>query len=146
MGLLEDLGKQVLSNVTGGSSSGGAANVNWVQLGLSLLNKFGGVEGLMAKFQQAGLGGLISSWVGKGQNEPASPQQITTALGEEHLNEVAAEAGTDPQTAASGLAEILPSLVDKLTPDGKSVGGDDFQQSLQSLLQGKLGDLGKLFG
>ncbi len=143
MGLIDDLGKDALSGLTGGTGQGGS---KWLQLAMSLFNKFGGLEGLMAKFQQAGLGSLVASWVGKGQNQPASPQQITTALGEENLREAAEEAGTDTETAANGLAQVLPGLVDKLTPDGQPVGGDLLKNGLESLLGGKLGDLGKLFG
>ncbi len=147
MGLIDDLGKQVFSNVLGGQSVGGAdGQINWVQLGISLLDKFGGIDGLMAKFKEKGLGDLISSWVGTGKNLPISADQILAVLGKKNVQQVATEAGTDADTAASGLASVLPGLIDKLTPKGESIGGDALQQGIQALLGGKMGDLSKLFG
>jgi uncharacterized protein YidB (DUF937 family) len=66
-------------------------------------------------------------------------------LGKQNVQEVAAQAGTDAATAAQGIAQVLPRLIDKLTPDGQPVGADVLQQGIQALLGGKLGDLGKLF-
>jgi uncharacterized protein YidB (DUF937 family) len=149
MGLLDDIGKGVLGNVLGGSAAAEGAppgQVNWVQLGIAVLNKFGGIEGLMRKFDESGLGDLIASWVGTGKNLPVSADQIIAALGKPQVAEVAREAGTDAETAAGGLAQVLPGLIDKLTPDGKAVGGDVLQQGLSALLGGKMGDLSKLFG
>lgn len=147
MGLLDDLGKQVLGNVLGGQAAGAAAGeINWVQLGIAVLDKFGGIDGLIKQFTDKGLGDLIASWVGTGRNLPVSADQILAVLGRKNVQEVAAEAGTDATTAASGLADVLPGLIDKLTPDGKSVGGDMLTQGVQALLGGKMGDLGKLFG
>ena len=145
MGLLDDLGKQVLGNVLGGDAAAGG-QVNWVQLGLAALDKFGGIDGLMKTFQEKGFGDLIASWVGKGGNLPISADQILSVLGKKNVADIAQEAGTDTQTAADSLASVLPGLVDKLTPDGQPVGGDALQQGIQALLGGKMGDLSKLFG
>jgi uncharacterized protein YidB (DUF937 family) len=147
MGLLDDLGQEVMNRALGGTTGAGASatEVNWVQLGISLVEKFGGLDDLMAKFQQSGLGDVIASWVGKGRNLPISADQITEILGKRNVQDVAAQAGTDAATAAHGIAQVLPGLVDKLTPDGQPVGGDVLQQGIQALLGGKLGDLGKLF-
>jgi uncharacterized protein YidB (DUF937 family) len=147
MGLLDDLGKEVMNRALGGTTGAGAGatEVNWVQLGISLLEKFGGLDGLMAKFQQQGFGDLMASWVGKGGNLPISGDQIMEILGKRDLQEMAAQAGTDAATTADGIAQVLPGLIDKLTPDGQPVGGAVLQQGIQALLGGKLGDLGKLF-
>ena len=59
--------------------------------------------------------------------------------------EVISRALGGPAAAASGIAQVLPPLIDKLTPDGQPVGADVLQQGIQALLGGKLGDLGKLF-
>lgn len=147
MGLFDDIGKQVLGNVLGGTpASDASGQVNWMQLGISILDKFGGIDGLMNKFNESGLGNVIASWVGTGNNLPISAEQIMAVLGKKNVAEAAAKAGTDTETAASGLAEVLPGLIDKLTPKGESLGGDALQQGIQALLGGKLGDLGKLFG
>lgn len=147
MGLLDDIGRQVLGSAIGGeAASGSAAQINWVQMGIALLDKFGGIEGLMKKFSDKGFGDIIASWVGTGKNLPISADQILAVLGKKNVTEVAKEAGTDAATAADGLAQVLPGLVDQLTPKGESVGGDLLQQGIQALLGGKMGDLGKLFG
>lgn len=153
MGLLDDLGKEVMNRALGGTTAAGASagagagttEVNWMQLGISLLEKFGGLDALMAKFQQKGFGDLIASWVGKGRNLPISADQIMEVLGKRNVQDVASQAGTDAATAAQGIAQVLPRLIDKLTPDGQPVGADVLQQGIQALLGGKLGDLGKLF-
>ncbi|MFZ4763998.1 MAG: YidB family protein [Roseimicrobium sp.] len=143
MGLFDDLGKQVLGNVFGGTAEG---QTNWVQLGIALLDKFGGIDGLVKQFTDRGFGNLIASWVSTGQNLPISAEQILQVLGQANVQQVATQAGTDANTAASGLASVLPGLIDKLTPNGQSVSGDLLAQGIQGLLSGKLGDLGKLFG
>jgi uncharacterized protein YidB (DUF937 family) len=147
MGLLDDLGKEVMNRALGGTTAAGVGTteVNWMQLGISLLQKFGGLDGLMTKFQQKGFGDLIASWVGTGRNMPISADQIMEVLGKRNVQDVAARAGTDAATAAQGIAQVLPGLIDKLTPDGQPVGADVLQQGIQALLGGKLGDLGKLF-
>jgi uncharacterized protein YidB (DUF937 family) len=146
MGLLDDIGKQVLDNMIGGQAVGGASGqVNWVQLGVAVLDKFGGIDGLLKKFTDKGMGDLIASWIGTGKNLPISADQILAVLGKKNVTEVAREAGTDAQAAAGGLAQVLPGLIDKLTPKGESVQGGALQQGINALLDGKMGDLGKLF-
>jgi uncharacterized protein YidB (DUF937 family) len=147
MGLIDDIGRQVMGDALGGAAVGAPpGKVDWVQLGIALLNKFGGIDGLMKKFTQKGMGDLIASWVGTGKNLPISADQILAVLGKKNVAEVAKEAGTDTNTAAVGLAQVLPGLVDKLTPKGESVGGDALQKGISALLSGKMGDLSKLFG
>jgi uncharacterized protein YidB (DUF937 family) len=96
----------------------------------------GGLTGLVSMFTQGGLGHLVSSWISTGQNLPISASQITQVLGSQQLNQLAAKAGLSPQAAGAGLAQLLPSLVDRLTPDGKlpEVGG--------GLVEGLMGLLG----
>ena len=126
MGLLDDLGKEVMNRALGGTTAAGAttgaAEMNWLQLGVSQLEKFGGLEGVMARFEQKGFGDLIDSWVGTGKNLPLSADQIMEVLGKRNVQDVAAQAGTDAATAAQGIAQVLPRLIDKLTPDGQPVG------------------------
>ena len=93
----------------------------------------GGLGGLMAKFQQAGLGDVVGSWVGSGQNQPVSGEQLTDVLGADTMAELADKLGTSQNDAASQLSNILPGLIDKLTPHGTAPGGG-------------LGDTGDLMG
>jgi uncharacterized protein YidB (DUF937 family) len=94
--------------------------------------------GLLGALEGAGLGSIVQSWIGTGQNQPISPDQVQQALGGGHLQELAQAAGISPAEAAGHLSEILPGLVDKLTPHGEASpapGGVD----LGSLLGGLLG-------
>lgn len=78
----------------------------------------GGLGGLVAKFQNAGLGHVIGSWIGNGRNENISGDQLTNVLGADTLGALARKLGVDPAAAASQLSGILPSLIDHLTPQG----------------------------
>lgn len=103
----------------------------------------GGLEGLVQQFSQAGLGHIVQSWIGGGANLPVSADQLQQALGDSHLNELAQKLGTSPSEISGQLAQVLPGLVDKLTPDGQMPQGG-IQDALGAL--GGLGALGSLFG
>lgn len=79
----------------------------------------GGLTGLQQKFQEKGLGGVMSSWVGSGQNTPISTEQLQSVLPSGALEQVAAKAGIDPSQLTSMMTTLLPHVVDKLTPDGQ---------------------------
>lgn len=83
----------------------------------------GGLGGLVGALEQSGLGGLASSWIGKGENLPISAEQIQNVLSSGMLAELAAKLGVDPQAAAGTLAQVLPQVIDKLTPDGQVPAG-----------------------
>ena len=83
----------------------------------------GGLGGLMAKFQNAGMGGVADSWVSNGQNEPISGDQLTNVLGEDAMADFAQQAGMSQGDAAGQLSNILPGLIDKLTPNGNAPAG-----------------------
>lgn len=113
MGLLDSVAGAVLGKVMGGNQGGMAA------IAMELLNGNGGIGGLLEKFNQGGLGDLAASWVGKGENLPISADQITSALGSGQLAEIAAKFGISPDVLSSQLAEHLPGVIDKVTPDGE---------------------------
>jgi uncharacterized protein YidB (DUF937 family) len=79
----------------------------------------GGLSGLLQQFHDKGLGSLVSSWVSTGQNLPISADQIQHVLGSDQVKELAAKAGIAPDAAGSHLAQLLPFLIDKLTPNGQ---------------------------
>ena len=83
----------------------------------------GGLGGLMAKFQNAGLGDVVNSWVSNGQNEPISGDQLTSVLGDDAMADFAQQAGMSQGDAAGQLSNILPGLIDKLTPNGNAPAG-----------------------
>ena len=129
MGLLDS----ILSAATGTSGAAGEANPLMGMLG-SLLAQSGGLQGLANKFAQSGQGNAFQSWVGMGENQPISNNEIQRALGSEQVNAIATRMGVDPGVASNFLAEYLPKVVDKLTPAGKIDPNADHQQGLAALL------------
>ena len=119
MGLFDS----VLGAVSGQlQQQGGLANV----LGglLAADGGQGGLGGLVEKFNQAGLGDVVASWIGKDENLPISADQIGKVFGPQQLSQFASQAGLSPDAAGSTLASLLPQLVDKLTPDGQLPAGN----------------------
>ncbi len=113
-----------------GAQAGGAAG------GLGAL---GGLGGLLSAFEGAGLGQVAQSWISNGQNQAISPDQVQQALGNGQLQQLAQAAGISPTEAAGHLSDILPGLVDKLTPHGEATaapGGLDLGGLLGGLLGG----------
>jgi uncharacterized protein YidB (DUF937 family) len=98
---------------------GGAVGAEMATVVSGLIEKHGGVQGLVTQFEQNGLGPTVKSWVGTGPNQAISPEQVHQAVGPSVLNELAAKAGLSPQDLASKLATLLPKAVDSLTPTGK---------------------------
>ena len=86
----------------------------------------GGLTGLLGRFQQAGLGHVTDSWVGTGSNQPVSPQQLEQVLGQQQVQQMAQQANMHPQDLLSQLSQILPQVVDRLTPNGQLPPADAF--------------------
>jgi uncharacterized protein YidB (DUF937 family) len=79
----------------------------------------GGLASILEQFQRAGFGEQARSWVGTGQNLPITPEAIERVLGRDVLASLARRAGVDERQAAAGVSEMLPDVVDKLTPRGE---------------------------
>ena len=79
----------------------------------------GGVSGLVDALHQGGLGEIAQSWVSNGENLPISADQIQSVLGSGVVGQFAEKLGVDPETASNQLAQLLPGLVDRLTPGGQ---------------------------
>ena len=131
----------ILSAVTGQAGASGEGNPLMGILG-GLLAQSGGLQGLASKFAQSGQGSAFQSWVGMGDNQPISSDQIQQVLGSDQVKAIAARMGVDPTQASSFLAEYLPKIVDKLTPEGKVDPAADHQQGLAALLPSLLQSLG----
>jgi uncharacterized protein YidB (DUF937 family) len=114
MSFLEDMAGKELSSVLSNSSNPMASSV--LQM---INNQPGGITGLLQQFHEKGLGSLVSSWIGTGQNLPISADQIQHVLGSDQVKELAAKAGISPEAASSHLAQLLPMLVDRLSPNGQ---------------------------
>lgn len=108
-----------------------------------LLQQSGGLSGLLDKFQSQGLGDAAQSWVGTGANMPVSGDQVSQALGGDALAGLAAKFGGNSPELAQLVAQFLPLIVDKLTPNGQ-VPADNGLGGLGNL--GNLGNLGDLAG
>ena len=79
----------------------------------------GGLGGLVNKLQQGGLGDVVNSWVGSGQNQPVSPSQLGSALGPSILKTVSQVTGLSEDDLTKQLSQVLPGVVNGLTPNGK---------------------------
>lgn len=119
-----------------------AQNPQLVQAVMSLLSNdgpVGGLPGLVAKFQQAGLGPVIASWLGNGPNQAISGEQLSGVLGSGPLAQIASQLGVNPGTAAGQLAQVLPGLIDQLSPRGEAPqGGFGNASDLLGMLGGML--------
>ena len=79
----------------------------------------GGVGGLVNQFRSAGLGHLVDSWIGNGPNQPIAPQQVHRALGDEQVDRMADRTGMSKGELLPLIAQFLPTVIDRLTPQGK---------------------------
>jgi len=79
----------------------------------------GGLGGLMDKLQNGGLGNAVNSWIGSGQNQTVSPGQLGSALGPDVIKTLAQRSGLSEEEITKQLSQVLPGVVDKLTPNGR---------------------------
>ena len=124
----------------GGGQAGGQAALLQMVLGMLANSGQGGAQGgggglgaLLQQLQAAGLGEQVNSWVGTGQNLPLSPEQLQGALGGDQMSMMAEKMGLSTGDLGAQLSQMLPQVVDQLTPGGQ-------------LPQGGMGDLGSLLG
>lgn len=127
MGLLDGL----LGSLTGAQQQG---NNPLVQIALQMLSgqgQSGGLGGLIDAFQKAGMGQHMDSWIGTGQNLPINADQLSQVLGSDKIRDIAGQLGMSHGEVSGGLADMLPQLIDKITPHGQ-VPADT--SSLESML------------
>jgi uncharacterized protein YidB (DUF937 family) len=139
MGLFDDLENKAASSMLGGSSNPLATGLLQI-----INNQPGGLPGLLQSFHEKGLGGLAASWVGTGQNLPISADQLQHVLGSDQVKQLAAKAGISPDAAGAALTQLLPGLVDRLTPNGQMPQHSNLLEMGMSILQsfGKTGTNG----
>ena len=141
MSLLKSLTDAVLQ---GAGQKAGLANIALqnpalMKAAMGLLAKdsaIGGLPGLLAGFQKAGLGDVVESWLGQGPNKPVAAPQVEQALGSKVVAQLASQANMAPSEASDILSRALPAMVDMLTPKGDAQAMD--LSSVQSLLGGFL--------
>ena len=138
MGLLDSVIGALGSQQQGQPGGGGGDVLGAIvgMLGQQGGGGLGGLGGLLQKFEQAGLGHVASSWIGTGANHPVSPDQLGGVLGNDMVSNLAKQLGVNPQDALGQLSQMLPQVVDKLTPQGQIPQGD----------VGGLGGMGDLAG
>ena len=149
MGMLDSLLKGALGGGQGSSALGGimdmvAKNPQILSAVAGLLSTrdtsvggSGGLGGLVSAFQGKGLGDMINSWISTGPNPPISASQVTEVLGGDTMGQFARKAGISLSDAGPLLAGLLPTVIDKLTPDGNLPDTNSLEDTLSSLL-GKL--------
>jgi uncharacterized protein YidB (DUF937 family) len=150
MGLLDSVLGQVLGGALsqqpqggglGGLDELGGGGLAGALGGLLANNgEVGGLGGLVSRFEQAGMGDVIGSWIGTGENQPVSGGQLHDALGSDVISGLAQKLGINAATLLPMLATLLPMLVDRLTPRGQApaegLGNqDELLSSLSGLLQ-----------
>lgn len=151
LGAVMNNGQQPQEGASGQASGLGgilgmlASNPQLIQIAMGLLSndgQQGGLGGLVSKFEQAGLGGAMNSWIGGGPNQPVSGDQITSALGTNTVSDIAGRLGLNPDDVASQLSQVLPGLINHLTPEGQAPAqglgnSGDLMGMLGGLLQGR---------
>ncbi len=105
---------------------------------LTWVNQQGGINGLLEKFREQGLGSIVESWVSSGVNLPVSASQVVSVIGGPAITALAEKLGLDTLATSSLIAEYLPKIVDGLSPNGELQGQDGLLTVGMSLLKGKL--------
>ena len=129
----------VLNALQGANSPAGAATGGaWGAALGAVLGGAGGGNGslgdLVQKFEQGGLGPVIASWISSGHNLPISADQLQQVLGSDTIARVAQHLGVDPSQAAAQLSQLLPAVIDKMTPNGQVPAGADHSGLLSEVL------------
>ena len=134
MGILD-----TVKSIFGGGAGRNQNELMSVIMGL-IGGQGGGIGNLVQQFTQKGMGDVVSSWISTGKNLPVSAQQIENVFGSDTINGLASKLKMNPADLSGKISDLMPQLVDKLTPDGKIPEGDILQQGkniLGSLLGGK---------
>jgi uncharacterized protein YidB (DUF937 family) len=131
MGLLDGVAKGLLGKVLGGGSSQNP--LMDIVLGLITNPEAGGLQGLIQTFKEKGLGDAMSSWISTGENQSVSGDQIQHVLGGNFIQQIVQQLGSSKSEVAGSLSNLLPDIIDKLTPTGKLPEGNQLSQGLEML-------------
>ena len=135
MGLLDDV--MAMAGMDCGAQSQQHAGALGMLLNYINSPQVGGISGLQQMFQQKGLGSVVASWIGTGQNLPISADQLQSVLHGDALQNIAAKTGMDTGQLASILSQMLPHAVDKLTPNGQVPDSGALGQMMKGLAAGQ---------
>jgi uncharacterized protein YidB (DUF937 family) len=127
----------LLDGLLGGVMSGGVQQGQspLIAMALQVIQQNGGLPGIISKFQHGGMTDQVGSWVGTGANLPMTGGQLQEILGSGTIGEIAQQLGLSHGDASSGLAQVLPQLIDRLTPSGQLPAdhADMLKQALSTL-------------
>jgi len=112
MGLFDSLASNMLGKL--GGEKGAIA-----QVAIDLFNQNGGLAGVLQKFRTAGFDDEVASWISKGSNLPITAEQIVQALGNYTMQQAASKLNMNAQDISAKIAEYLPQVIDRMTPDGQ---------------------------
>jgi uncharacterized protein YidB (DUF937 family) len=137
--LINELTKQTKQSKGKKSSGGGdifsqLSNFSTLIGPLMALLGNGGLESLLAKMKELGLGDKVDSWIGKGPNKSITPKQTEKVLGKEKVQQLAAQTGMPENQVLQGLSRVLPGVVNHLTPDGSLPIGGEIESAIGGLL------------
>jgi uncharacterized protein YidB (DUF937 family) len=133
----------LLDSIMGMLGKGGGGKDVMSQLASMLTGKGGdgmGLSRLLDQFKGAGLGDKADSWVGTGDNQPLTPEEVQKAVGDDRLAKMSKQTGQSVGSLTTDLSKMIPEAVNKLTPDGKVPDPGDLMKMAKNL------DLGKLLG
>lgn len=119
MSLLNDILHSVLKNDTSSAESPKQKGEALLTATLLMIDKAGGIEGLIEKFHQSGLGDVVSSWISTGQNQAIKPDDLSKAFGAENIQILAKESQVSEGQGEGILSVLLPILIDQMTPNGQ---------------------------
>jgi uncharacterized protein YidB (DUF937 family) len=124
--------EEMLSKIGGqGGQEGGLGALS------KLFSSNGGMQGMTSKLSQGGMSQQVQSWIGHGQNQPVSGDQVQGALDPNSMREFSQQTGMPPEQASSQVAQILPHMMDQATPQGQmpSAGEDPLSKGIAALKQ-----------
>ncbi|MHA6306835.1 YidB family protein [Hafnia paralvei] len=128
MGLLDSLG---------GMLGGQGQNADQIKVIMAWVEQQGGISALIEKFKSQGLGSIIESWIGTGNNQPISGEQVQNVFSIESITALASSLGINTENASQLLATYLPKLIDGLSPNGEIPQGNALVNAGLDILKGK---------
>ena len=131
----------LLDSIMGMLGKGGGGKDVMSQLASMLTGKGGdgmGLSRLLEQFKGAGLGDKADSWVGTGENQPLTPDEVKKAIGDDRLATMSKQTGQSVGSLTTDLSKMIPAAVNKLTPDGKVPDPGDLMNMAKNLNLGKL--------
>jgi uncharacterized protein YidB (DUF937 family) len=122
------------------NQGGESSNGNLLDAATQLIrNHPDGLSGVVDQLKSSGLADAVNSWVSTGANQAVSAESIQKALGDRKIGEIASKLGISNEQVSSGLATVLPELINHLTPNGSVEGNSsDLMESGLALLKNKL--------